>query len=180
MNKNETDKITIEALLAEMPVEPSKDFCDRVLSEIKKEERLDALLAENPVEPSHDFVERTMEKISTNSTRPSRVVRIFRFAGNVVKFPPQARRVTGLVAACAVLAIAISPLFVCELPRTHHTHSIAIANSVADTVRNDPELYALWTDDEASSFDDLLAVSEIISAADLSTLELLASNDSDF
>ncbi len=187
MNKNETNKkTTIEALLAEMPVEPRRDFCDDVLAELGREKKLDTLLAEMPVAPSPDFTEKTLAKIVAEAEGNS---------GNAIAFPAAGKRIVAATntvefsrgrkiaawistAVVAAVALALSPIFPHNRAAaiTSAQETSLLASRIANTVKSDPELYALCTEEESLSFDDLLEVSEILGSVDLSTLEMLAYN----
>ncbi len=180
---NKTDSF-IEKLLAEMPIDASKNFTENVLAEIKKEQKLDEFLAEMPVEPSENFVEKTLQKIAV----PENEISFFRT--KIFSFPRHLTFPKLFVgaAAAAALVFAISPIFLKNPEKISSGTTFALeanfaeetqnlAEKAAESVLSDPELYALCCEDEALSFEDFLETSEIFAAIDLSNLEILAYNN---
>lgn len=154
MNKKSTTHINLEALLAEMPVEPSADFAERVLADYK----IENLLREMPLEAKKDFAEKTLAK-ATPSRKPH----------------TQLLRLAHLAAAASVAATSAVLLWKTEfIGKTE----ITLASRIEQTVQNDPELSALaQAEDDSLFFDELLNTSEILSNIDPTVLEIFAYND---
>ncbi len=152
--KSAEDVHTVEALLSEMPVEPSKDFADRVLADFP----IDALLREMPLEPSKDFAAKTLAAARTNRTT------------NVIRF------LSRFAVAASVAVVAASALWLKPASGVHSEKALAFR--IEQAVRSDPELSMLaGTDDDSLLLDELLAASEILSTIDPSVLEIFAYND---
>lgn len=141
-NKNTVDE-KLDALLAEMPVEASADFSDRIFDALSDEviaERLAAL----PVEPSAEFADRVMAEIASSD--------------NVVVFPRRREffRISfGAVAGVAAVCVACFGMFAQKEQN--------LSELVAQAVESDPELVALVTpEEETYSLDDLLAASQLL------------------
>lgn len=144
---------TVEALLSEMPVEPSKDFADRVLADFP----IDTLLREMPIEPSKDFAAKTLAAARTPRTT------------NVIRF------LSRFAVAASVAVVAASALW---LKQTGVRPEKALAFRIEQAVQSDPELSMLaCADDDSLLLDELLAASEILSTIDPSVLEIFAYND---
>jgi len=154
MNKKTAEHIDLEALLAEMPVEPDKDFADRVLADCK----IEKLLREMPLEPEKKFSEKTLQ-----AAKPSR-----KPLGNLM---PWLR----LTVAAGIAAVSV--VFLWKTTPADNAE-IALISRIEQTVQNDPELSLLaQSEDDSLFFDELLNTSEILSNIDPAVLEIFAYND---
>ena len=152
--KSAEDIRTVEALLSEMPVEPSEDFSDRVLADFP----IDTLLREMPIEPSKDFAAKTLAAARTPRTT------------NVIRF------LSRFAVAASVAVVAASALWLKH--ETGIRPEKALAFRIEQAVQSDPELSLLASaDDDSLLLDELLAASEILSTIDPSVLEIFAYND---
>lgn len=154
MNKKSAQHTDLDALLAEMPVEPSKGFAERVLADCK----IEKLLQEMPLEPQKEFAEETL-----TAARRSRRTRANFF--HWIHF------------AAAAGVAAVSAVFLWEAKPAYNAETAWISR-IEQTVQNDPELSLLaQTEDDSFLFDELLSTSEILSSIDPSVLEIFAYND---
>ena len=149
-----------EAKLAEMPLEPSSGFSRRVMEECLNC-ALEQKLKELPVNPSPDFTDRIMAKIETENS-------------NTVAFPLRFarkrsfRRISVAGIAGGVVALGIS-LLVSAFPQR------SLSERVANVLDADPELAAMVAVEEEFSFNELLAVSQL-----LTTLNKNSAQTADF
>ena len=160
---------TIDAMLAKMPVEPRADFADRVLAAEKKSDaKISAMLREMPIEPSENFAENVIKKYPFPDAPTAR--RHF--------FPLHFTEVAIVGTFAAMLAIAAVPALFFQHGNAA-AKSAVLATKVAAALANDPELYALAQaeDADAISLDELISASEILTAVDPATIEILASNE---
>lgn len=165
MKTHSTDqnKKSLDALLAEMPLEPREDFADRVLECIADHSvKIERALKASPVEPNRTFTEKTVAAIE---------------ATRATKDPFTQRFVRRFAALAASLAVVAGTWFMLA-PKAGEYTTNSLAEHVAHAVQSDPELYAMTQDGEDSlSFDEFLAASQILATIDPSNLEILAYND---
>lgn len=155
MKKNTVNNpLSPEALLAEMPIEPSRSFADRVLADCE----IEAMLREMPVDAGKDFAQKTVERAQIRHARPLRF------------------RVWDRVAATGI-AVAAVVAFLAGMNLARNADTV-LASRVELAVNSDPELSQLAQEEPDSlSFDELLAASEILSTIDPAVLEIFAYND---
>ena len=162
MDKKLTDaqKNAEDAKLAEMPLEPSADFTRRVL-EACADAYAERKLREMPLEPSADFTRNVMAEITAGT--PSLIAFPLRF-----KRAMRVLRISAAgVAALAIVGISLSSSG--TLPKS------SLNEQVASVLDSDPELAAMVVADDEFSFNELLAVSQL-----LTTLNKNSEQASDF
>lgn len=138
----------LEALLSEMPLEPSGDFARRAC-EACSNEILNGELARMPVVPSADFSDRVMAEILSEKEKNT-----FAFPLRFSVFH-RALRVS-VAGAVAVFAVCVG---IFSLGRK----SVTLNEQVASALDSDPELVRLATADEADfTLGELVAASQLL------------------
>lgn len=154
---------SLDALLAEMPLEPRDDFADRVIECMADNStKIERALRAMPIVPDPAFEEKAVAAMTQKSNSLAFPVRNF------------VHRFSTIAAGLAVFAGA----WFLAAPQYRAHANARLAEHITQTVQSDPELYALAQDDDDElSFDELLVASQILAAIDPANLEILAYND---
>ncbi|MBR6797110.1 MAG: hypothetical protein IKM45_00265 [Opitutales bacterium] len=162
MNKKliEAQKNAEDVKLAEMPLEPSADFTRRVL-EACAGNYVERKLCEMPIEPSADFTRNVMAEITVE-------------APTLIAFPLRFKRAMRVLrfSAAGIVALASIGIFF-SFSGTHPKNSLN--EQIASVLDSDPELAEMVSADDEFSFNELLAVSQL-----LTTLNKNSEQASDF